>query len=144
MNENSGVDYAVPWIPGKPIHGSSGVGIILQSNHPDYIPGDLVTASTGWPWTKYFIQDLPKSESADKTFQKVYLSRICLFTIFFTSLLFYSCTIIHLFFHMINCEPCRYILKLDICHIVICGFRDIIYYILNFKVDAIKQTETEC
>ena len=71
MNEDPGVDYVTPWIPGKPIQGSSGVGIILKSNHPHYNTGDLITATFGWPWTKYFIQDLPLDSSADNSFQKV-------------------------------------------------------------------------
>lgn len=71
MNEYTGVDYAAPWIPEKPIHGSSGVGIILKSNHSHYTTGDLIMATTGWPWTKYFIQDLPAESSGESSFQKL-------------------------------------------------------------------------
>ena len=73
MNEDPGVDYLNPWMPGELIHGSSGVGVVLESNHTDYKAGDLVMAVMKWPWVKYFSTFMAAGGGhvLDQSFQKV-------------------------------------------------------------------------
>ncbi|XP_069064844.1 prostaglandin reductase 2 isoform X4 [Pleurodeles waltl] len=48
MNEDTGAEYMQPWQLGEPVDGG-GVGVVQESMHCDYVPGDFVTSMT-WPW----------------------------------------------------------------------------------------------
>ncbi|CAG5127401.1 unnamed protein product [Candidula unifasciata] len=55
MNRDTGVSYLKAWEIGETLSGFGGVGTIVSSGDPNYIPGDLVTAFYHWPWKVYFI-----------------------------------------------------------------------------------------
>ncbi|KAG8560952.1 hypothetical protein GDO81_015193 [Engystomops pustulosus] len=55
MNEDTGTDYIGPWIISEVLD-SGGIGVVEQSRHDHFKPGDIVT-SINWPWqTKCLLQ----------------------------------------------------------------------------------------
>ena len=68
MNEDPGVDYVESWQIGSTIQGLGGTGVVIQSRHPQYQPGDLVMGQMEWPWVLYFVVRI---NSKSGTYHKV-------------------------------------------------------------------------
>ena len=55
MNSDSGVEYIKAWQLGETITGLGGVGEVVDSADPNFVPGDLVTPNFEWPWKTFFV-----------------------------------------------------------------------------------------
>ncbi|BFZ07719.1 hypothetical protein BsWGS_10758 [Bradybaena similaris] len=55
MNEDSGVDYLKAWDIGETLSGFGGIGTVVSSGDPNFLPGDQVTTLYQWPWKVYFV-----------------------------------------------------------------------------------------
>ena len=54
MNEDTGVDYMRAMDIGGTVQGIGGVGVVVHTNNPEFIVGDIVHSAMNWPWTVFF------------------------------------------------------------------------------------------
>ncbi|KAL5008411.1 hypothetical protein ScPMuIL_013992 [Solemya velum] len=67
MNDDTGVQYMTAWKIGETIQGLGGVGVIINSQHPDFKGGDIVESSFNWPWILYYT----RSQDCNQEIRKV-------------------------------------------------------------------------
>lgn len=67
MNESTGVAYMNPWVPGQPIDGLGGVGLVIHSSTSRFQEGDLVHGTFAWPWKLYFTQEALELHKVDSS-----------------------------------------------------------------------------
>ena len=57
LNEDTGVEYALPIPIRGTMNGFGGIGVIEASNSPNYQQGELVYGMVAWPWRNLFLFD---------------------------------------------------------------------------------------